>query len=322
MASSPREDTPLIDPLQTDTTDKVDERIYKDEPRHMTASRRLARYLAGFSWYNPNITSTLPNRPNIDHAWAYLEHFILARHYLPQEEEEKEEEQTAQPQQRDLLRKAEPGERNVPTRLYSVVNTPEVDLGDFGIGVGMYFFTLRSLAIIMFLAGLVNVPTLVYYASDAYSRSHDTIYFHALQTSAICTDSTWVPCPTCTKEQWDAFPSTFDRYAETEDGKSFILRNNCDIDSMVAVVAYISLLFVCISVYVLQKFTKRRERFFDAASQTTTDYSVEVVNPPKVRCGILVRLSLKFVRHSLVSDCLWILIFLVHAGCARYRGVA
>ena len=250
-------------------------RVYDDEPHHMTLSRRIARYLSMFPWYNPNLNSTSPLRPNIDQAWAYFEHFILARHYVPSKEQRKGQDSG------DYLRKAEPGESDRPTRLYSVFHTPEVDLCDWGVGVGIYFFTLRSLCIIMFLAGLINVPALIYYASDAYSGSHDTLYFRALQTSAICTDSTWVPCPTCTREQWNSFPSTLDRFAESQDGLTFILRNNCKISSMVAVVSYISLLFVCISVLVLQKITKRRERFFDEASQTTTDYAVEVVNPPK-----------------------------------------
>lgn len=241
----------------------------------MTLSRRLARYLSTYIWYNPQLSSENPKKPNIDHAWSYFEHFTLARHLVPQEDEQEE-----QPT-RDMFRRAEPGERDRPTRLYPVVNTPEPDLADFGLGVGVYFFTLRSLCIIMLLAGLINVPTLVYFGSNAYNKAHDSMFFRALQTSAICTDSTWVPCPTCTKEQWDVFPSTYDRYAETSDGIKFILRNNCDIDSMVAIVAYISLLFVCISVYVLQKITKRRERYFDEASQTTTDYAVEVMNPPK-----------------------------------------
>jgi len=245
--------------------------VYNDEPHHMTASRRLARYLSTYTWYNPQLTSPHPNRPNIDKAWAYFEHFTLARHFLPDKEGASS----------DYLRKAGPGERDRPTRLYSVLNTPEVDLCDWGIGVGVYFFTLRSLGIIMFLAGLINVPALIYYGSDEYSHSHDAMNLRILRTSAICTDSTWVPCPTCTEEQWDAFPSTYDHYAESEDGLKFILRNNCNVNTMVALVAYISLLFVCISVYVLQKVTKRRERFFDESSQTTTDYAVEVTNPPK-----------------------------------------
>ena len=238
----------------------------------MTLSRRLAQYLSKYSWYNPN-----PDQLSIDKAWHYFEHVTLARHYFVPSKEEEEEQDESQAI-RDCHQKAEPGDDDRPTRLYSVFSTPESDLADWGIGVGIYFFTLRSLAIIMFLAGLINAPSLLYYASDEYSGAHDNLYFRALKTSAICTDSTWVPCPTCSKEQWmNTFPSTLDRFAESENGLSFILRNNCAMESKTAVVSYVSLLFVCISVYVLQKITKRRERFFDAASQTTTDYAIEVV---------------------------------------------
>ena len=250
--------------------------VFHDEPHSMTLARRLARYLSSYSWYNPHLTATHENKPSIDAAWAYFEHVTLARHFHP-EHVQKEGDEPA----RDVLRKAEPGERDRPTRLYPVLTTPESDLADFGIGVGIYFFTLRALCIIMFLAGLINVPALMYYGSEAYNARHSFIPFKALRTSAICTDSTWVACPTCTKEQWDVFPSTYERYAQSEDGLSFILRNNCNIDSTVAVVSYISLLFVCISVFALQKVTTRREQFFDESSQTTTDYSVEVGNPPK-----------------------------------------
>lgn len=246
-------------------------RIFDDEPRHMTLSRRLARHLSSYSWYNPHLTSSDPNRPNIDQAHAFFEHYTLARYLVPQQQQDEVE----------YLQKAEPGERKRPTRLYSVIDTTEPDLSDFGLGVGVYFFTLKSLAIIMFLAGIINAPTLMYYSSNAYSNAHDSMHLRSLRTSAICTDSTWVPCPTCTKEQWDAFPSTFDRYAETTDGHSFLLRNNCNIDSLVAIVSYVSLLFVCVSVYVLQKITKRREVYFDGTAQTTSDYAVEVINPPK-----------------------------------------
>lgn len=241
--------------------------VYVDEPQHMTLSRRLALYLSNFSWYNPQ-----PHRLSIDKAWSYFEHVTLARHLVPSDEMESS---------RDYLRKAEPGEKDKPTRLYSVLTTPESDLADWGIGVGIYFFTLRSLGIIMLLAGLINIPALMYYGSEEYSDPLAKMNFRALKTSAICTDSTWVPCPRCSREQWDSFPSTFDRFAESDEGLKFILRNNCNIDRKIAVVSYISLLFVCISVYVLQKITKRRERFFDESSQTTTDYAVEVSNPPK-----------------------------------------
>jgi hypothetical protein len=136
----------------------------------------------------------------------------------------------------------------------------------------------------MFLAGIINIPSLMYFGSDSYNGflMERTGHWRALKTSAICSDSTWVACPTCTKNDWrDHFPATYDRYAETSDGLTFILRRNCQVSHTVAMVAYVSLLFVCVSVYILQKITKHRERYFDESAQTTTDYAIEVVNPPK-----------------------------------------
>lgn len=249
--------------------------VYKDNPKHMTRGRRMARFLSKFSWYNPHVESTYSSKPSLDEAWAYFEHIVLARHLVPDDDDDAKE------RNKDLRRRAERGERDRPTRLYPVLTIPESDLADFGVGVGVYFFTLRSLCIIMLLAGLINLPLLHYYGSDAYNAAHEAIHFRSLKTSAICTDNTWVACPTCTRQQWDRFPATYDRYASTNNGLAFILRRNCQVNDKMAFVAWLSLLFVCVSIYVLQKITKRRERVLDEARQTATDYAVEVVNPPK-----------------------------------------
>jgi hypothetical protein len=45
------------------------------------------------------------------------------------------------------LRRAEPGEREHPTKLYEPVFTPHKQLGDFGLGVGLYFSTLRAMMV-------------------------------------------------------------------------------------------------------------------------------------------------------------------------------
>ena len=264
--------TPLIvSPQLEPSSMPVHDIMYNDEPQNITMGRRLARWLSRYSWYNPHTRHVRANRPSLDVAWAYFEHFTLARHFL-----------SGEPHAKDFLRKAEPGEHDQPTRLYPVLGTREADLADFGVGVGVYFFTLRSLCIIMFLGGIINIPNLIYFGSDAYNGLHeDTAHWEALRTSAICSDSTWVACPTCTKQQWrDHFPATYDRYAETKEGLTFILRRNCQVNSTIAIVAYLSLIFVCVSVYVLQKITYRKELYFDESAQTTTDYAIEVVNPP------------------------------------------
>jgi hypothetical protein len=42
------------------------------------------------------------------------------------------------------LTRAEPGEREYPTKLYQPIFTPHKQLGDFGLGIGLYFSTLRA----------------------------------------------------------------------------------------------------------------------------------------------------------------------------------
>ena len=237
----------------------------------MLHARRVARTLSNQPWYNPHVASKHPKRPSLDVAWAYYEHVTLARHFAPGSSQASD----------SSFHKAEPGEKEHPTRLYPVFSTPESCLADFGVGVGVYFFTLRSLCIIMFLAGLINVPNLLYFGSDAYNAEHEAVHFRALKSSAICTDSTWVACPTCTRDQWKGFPDTYERFAQTEDGLTFTLINNCQVNITIATGAYLSLWFICISIYVLAKITKRRERILDESVQTTTDYAVEVTNPPK-----------------------------------------
>jgi hypothetical protein len=45
------------------------------------------------------------------------------------------------------LTRAEPGEREYPTKLYEPVFTPHKQLGDFGLGIGLYFSTLRAMMV-------------------------------------------------------------------------------------------------------------------------------------------------------------------------------
>jgi hypothetical protein len=110
--STNTEETPLVLP---DDMDEIED---------MTWGRRLARHLAArYEWYNPHLNN--PNGPSLDHAWSIFEHVTLARHFTHAEEGAV-----------DVNRKAEAGESESPTKLYSVLNTPESDLGDFGVGVG------------------------------------------------------------------------------------------------------------------------------------------------------------------------------------------
>lgn len=44
-----------------------------------------------------------------------------------------------------------------------------VQLGDFGLGFGLYFSTLRAIGYILFIAGLISVFNIYFFASGRYS---------------------------------------------------------------------------------------------------------------------------------------------------------
>eukprot|EP00547_Thalassionema_nitzschioides_P018175 CAMPEP_0194240440 /NCGR_PEP_ID=MMETSP0158-20130606/6609_1 /TAXON_ID=33649 /ORGANISM="Thalassionema nitzschioides, Strain L26-B" /LENGTH=936 /DNA_ID=CAMNT_0038975135 /DNA_START=42 /DNA_END=2852 /DNA_ORIENTATION=+ len=278
----------------TDDEDADGKLLNLNRPEHMTLNRRIARYLSRFRWYHPrdddddqasapdaSVDSSSNNNnntlPKLDFGWAYFEHMILPRHFVHPEEGSK-----------DIRQKAEPGEATAETCLYSVWSTPEKDLADLGVGIGIYFFTLRCLAIVLFLAGLINIPNLLFYNSDFYNHDEEGGVPYVLQSSAICTDHHWAACPTCDREQWNYFPRTMDRYAESSSTASdgtklkFIKINLCNFGYFLGLFNWISIVFTSVALYIICFIIiKRREVQYDEAQQTSTDYSIAVENPPK-----------------------------------------
>lgn len=112
------EETPLVAASHDDT--------YRDSVEDMTWGRRLARFLSKYDWYNPHVNKE--DAPSLDKAWAYFEHVTLARHFKPTAENGV-----------CVNRKAEAGENEGETQLYSLFNTPEKALGDFGVGIGTFY---------------------------------------------------------------------------------------------------------------------------------------------------------------------------------------
>ena len=156
-------------------------------------------------------------------------------------------------------------------------------LSSFGEGISLYFLTLRALSFMLLFAGLINLPFIEYYTSDRYNHNKRGMVPFMLRGTAICTDMTWEPCPTCTKSQWDHFPRAFDRYGETTDGSlRFIKVNNCSISYLAGLLSYLSLLLVFFGMAYLSIFIlKKREFEVYKAQQTTSKYSIKVENPPK-----------------------------------------
>ena len=137
----------------------------------------------------------------------------------------------------------------------------------------------------MLVAGLLNLPNLIYFFSETYNPLNENIKSLSLRASAICTAHSWEACPTCTKQDWDRFPPILDRYAEVSSSNgtilTFIKVNQCEITDWVGIFPYISLVFICIAFIMLRKATEQEQIKLDNASLTTTDYAVIVENPPK-----------------------------------------
>lgn len=148
-------------------------------------------------------------------------------------------------------------------------------MGDFGLGIGLYFSTLRALTILTFLAGLLNIPNLIYYSSDEYSDGQHEVP-NLIKGSAICTREVWVPCEGCLAEDFEGH-----RWANTSSGLVFALRNACvGATFQQGMINYGTLLLVLVGILVLNRYQKKCEIAFDEDEQTAQDYSIRIQNPP------------------------------------------
>ena len=135
-------------------------------------------------WYFPRAGD--PDAPSLSKAYAYYEHMTLPRHL------------TGENVADQVLRRAGPGESG-DTELYNPFRTPAASFIEWGIGVDLYFSSLRALAFVLLLAGVLNLPAIRYYASDEYSPNlqKDILNSTFLWGSAICTTEEWVVCVDC-----------------------------------------------------------------------------------------------------------------------------
>lgn len=204
-------------------------------------------------------------------AYAFYEHFTLTRHFTETAAEHR-------------LERAEPGEQQA-TELYSPLWTPDSQLIEFGIGVALYFSTLRVLAAILIVAGLIHLPNLLYYSGSAYSDGQPGLRSATLAGSAVCTVGEWVVCTTCKWYDYDNLEEQ-DRFAnatnpDTGEVVTLVYGNGCGRPGLQqGIVNYAALIFLIISFLLFALYQRKREMLFDESKQTATDYSVVVNNPP------------------------------------------
>jgi hypothetical protein len=135
------------------------------------------------SYFSRTNVNAIPLMFNSSSGWWYYERVTLARHEGP----------STDPDSRDNFVSANPGELRKKTYLYPLCSTPETDLADFGEGIGIYFYTLRILAIVFCVAGILSLPNMFFFASSQWDAQKDVRY-HFLQASALCSRQIWKVC--------------------------------------------------------------------------------------------------------------------------------
>jgi hypothetical protein len=252
-------------------------------------------------------THSRRENPTLEKAWAYFDHVALSRYVIPPSTKHPNEKKKffitrivrkmCCKANKKLVR-AEPGERLRPTALYEPIFTPHNQLGDFGLGIGLYFSTLRAITVITLLASILNIPNFIYYASSDYtpgiSNFNSTGLFSSvptlLQGSAICTDVSWVICPECNTTTSVApsqyFPDNRRAYGYNPStglnvSDVFYLRNNCATPSIqTSMINYATILLVMVGTIGLNIYLQKMEVAFDEDEQTAQDYSILISNPP------------------------------------------
>lgn len=272
----------------------------KDVSGEMTFGRRIALSLRKRSWYYPGDKKVQPaessehgvveskaeekeNIPSLEQGWAYFEHSVLPR-CIVRDEKGQEENRSFIHRIRLLnskLEKAEPGERHLNTKLYDPIFTPLSQMGDFGLGFGLYFATLRAVGIVTFIAGLVSLPNILYFRSSDYSNRQEGVHW-ALKGSAVCTNLQYVPCEGCTE---DMFTNDSYRFISltNSDGmeQPFAIKNNCDGATLsVGVYNLATIAVIILGLFATHIYLGRAEVNFDEDEQTAQDYSIKINNPP------------------------------------------
>mmetsp|Transcript_606 Transcript_606/g.975 ORF Transcript_606/g.975 Transcript_606/m.975 type:complete len:793 (-) Transcript_606:298-2676(-) len=149
---------------------------------------------------------------------------------------------------------------------------------NFGIGVAVYFETMRALAVICLVAGLLYLPSIMYYDSTSYDETGRSSIGWQLRGSLMCHDTKWVPCPTCTLDDWADSPR---RYAIAENNLVFVLANECaDIRLREGLQHLVVILFLAIAIFALGFHQKKLELQYDEAILSASDYSIKVDDPP------------------------------------------
>jgi hypothetical protein len=217
------------------------------------------------SWYFPRKDHS--NAPSLSKAYAYYEHITLPRRFAGDENTGAH-----------MLRRCEPGE-TMETELFNPFRAHSSCFIDWGIGIDLYFTTLRVMAMALLVAGLIHIPNLMFYRSTDYSpagKRQGSIPTWSLYGSAVCTTYEWVACTDCAGRSWTTGWANY-----TADGSLLIRRSACNGGNFQQGLVNWSVLLLLTGVLVfLAIYLGAREVRTDEDQVTATDYTVVVKNPP------------------------------------------
>jgi hypothetical protein len=240
----------LSEEVATESTSLVKQQQQHREPTLLgyTVASYLQKIVPGYG-----------KHASLKEAWAHFEYLVLPRRSLQQP-----------------YAKASPGDAN--STLFSIFKTHQRDLKDFGTGVCVYFETLKWLAVISFLAGLLYIPSIHYYGSDGYTSNYLTTPLGPLKGSLLCPSPHWVPCSSCQIQDFQDSPH---RIGFDKDNLAFVLKNTCaDLHWKQGLNHLVVMIFVTVSIFMLGRHQEKMELQYDELALTAQDYSIQVDNPP------------------------------------------
>ena len=151
---------------------------------------------------------------------------------------------------------------------------PHKQLGDWGLGIGLYFSTLRAITVLTLLAGLLNIPNLMYFSRD-YSDDQPGLRSVLLRGSAVCTDTGWVVCrgddsnnndTSCTSGNFEDNRFATGYKIDNNDNNitastaTFALRNFCEGATIqTGMVNFSTLIFVLLGIVLLSLYLRHME---------------------------------------------------------------
>ncbi|TYZ69323.1 hypothetical protein PybrP1_004060 [[Pythium] brassicae (nom. inval.)] len=188
-------------------------------------------------------------KPSVAVAKQWLESVILPRRVFDEK--------------RRAFRLVEMGEDPAGSELFPVWGTAVRDLYVFGMGIGLYFRMLLHLGALTFVLAAVSVPSIVYFASDAFSGpllerkiSDDMKLDVRVWGTAVCT-----------------------RHHTVGAGDSAVVTNDCPLVVGQFQIDLVTLGILTLYTIVVGLAQERTKAFIDEQQQTAADYSIVVKDP-------------------------------------------